>query len=117
MRTKMKLSSLFTEFTNPDSNFLLKMTFGTNVLGVVASWLANNWYVLGGFVIASVVPMYMSWQKHREELRHARKMNEIEERKAENEVTQIFTTGNHFTKKPIEEDEPEEEFEKSKPKQ
>lgn len=78
----MKLSSLLSEFQNPDSQFMFKMAFGTNLVGVAASWLANNWYVLGGFVVASVVPMYMSWQKHREELRHTRKMNEIAEQKA-----------------------------------
>ena len=82
MKSRMKFSSLLSEFHNPDSTFLLKMTFGTNILGVVASWLAQNWYVFGGFVIASVIPMYMSWQKHREELRHTREMNNIEETKA-----------------------------------
>ena len=82
----MKFSSLLSEFHNPDSTFLLKMTFGTNILGVVASWLAQNWYVFGGFVIASVIPMYMSWQKHREELRHTREMNKIEEIKAKKSI-------------------------------
>lgn len=82
----MKFSSLLTEFQNPDSSFLLKMTFGTNIVGVVASWLADNWYVFLGFIVASVVPMYMSWQKHREELRHTRRMNELAERKAEREL-------------------------------
>lgn len=82
----MKFSSLLSEFHNPDSTFLLKMTFGTNILGVVASWLAQNWYVFGGFVIASVIPMYMSWQKHREELRHIREMNKIEEIKAKKSI-------------------------------
>ena len=82
----MKFSSLLSEFHNPDSTFLLKMTFGTNILGVVASWLAQNWYVFGGFVIASVVPMYMSWQKHREELRHTREMNKLEEIKAKKSI-------------------------------
>lgn len=82
----MKFSSLLTEFQNPDSSFLLKMTFGTNIIGVVASWLADNWYVFGGFVVASVVPMYMSWQKHQEELRHTRRMNELAEKKAEKEL-------------------------------
>lgn len=86
MRKRMKLSSLFTEFHNPDSTFLLKMTFGTNIVGVVASWLADNWYVFLGFIVASVIPMYMSWQKHREELRHTRRMNELEEKKAEREL-------------------------------
>ena len=82
----MKFSSLLSEFHNPDSTFLLKMTFGTNILGVVASWLAQNWYVFGGFVIASVIPMYMSWQKHREELRHTREMNKLEEIKAKKSI-------------------------------
>lgn len=82
----MKLSSLLTEFQNPDSSFLLKMTFGTNIVGVVASWLADNWYVFLGFIVASVIPMFMSWQKHREELRHTRRMNELAERKAEREL-------------------------------
>ena len=82
----MKFSSLLSEFHNPDSTFLLKMTFGTNILGVVASWLAQNWYVFGGFVIASVIAMYMSWQKHREELRHTREMNKIEEIKAKKSI-------------------------------
>ena len=86
MKSRMKFSSLLSEFHNPDSTFLLKMTFGTNILGVVASWLAQNWYVLGGFVIASVVPMYMSWQKHREELRHTREMNKLEEIKAKKSI-------------------------------
>ena len=86
MKTKMKLSSLLTEFQNPDSSFLLKMTFGTNIVGVVASWLADNWYVFLGFIVASVIPMFMSWQKHREELRHTRRMNELAERKAEREL-------------------------------
>ena len=86
MKSRMKFSSLLSEFHNPDSTFLLKMTFGTNILGVVASWLAQNWYVFGGFVIASVIPMYMSWQKHREELRHTREMNKIEEIKAKKSI-------------------------------
>ena len=86
MKSRMKFSSLLSEFHNPDSTFLLKMTFGTNILGVVASWLAQNWYVFGGFVIASVVPMYMSWQKHREELRHTREMNKLEEIKAKKSI-------------------------------
>ena len=89
MKTRMKLSSLLTEFHNPDSTFLLKMTFGTNIVGVVASWLADNWYVFLGFIVASVIPMYMSWQKHREELRHTRRMNELEEKKAERELGTI----------------------------
>ena len=82
----MKFSSLLSEFHNPDSTFLLKMTFGTNMLGVVAIWLAQNWYVFGGFVIPSVIPMHMSWQKHREELRHTREMNKIEEIKAKKSI-------------------------------
>ncbi len=82
----MKFSSLLSEFNNPDSSFLLKMTFGTNIVGVVASWLADNWYVFLGFIVASVIPMFMSWQKHREELRHTRRMNELAERKAEREL-------------------------------
>ena len=82
----MKFSSLFTQFQDPDSTFLLKMTFGTNIVGVVASWLADNWYVFLGFIVASVIPMYMSWQKHREELRHTRRMNELSEKKAEREL-------------------------------
>ena len=86
MKSRMKFSSLLSEFHNPDSTFLLKMTFGTNILGVVASWLAQNWYVFGGFVIASVVPMFMSWQKHREELRHTKEMNKIEEIKAKKSI-------------------------------
>ena len=86
MKSRMKFSSLLSEFHNPDSTFLLKMTFGTNILGVVASWLAQNWYVFGGFVIASVIPMYMSWQKHREELRHTREMNKLEEIKAKKSI-------------------------------
>ena len=86
MKTRMKFSSLLTEFHNPDSQFMLKIAFGTNIVGVAASWLADNWYVLGGFVVASVVPVFMSWQKHREELRHARTMNEIEEKKALKEL-------------------------------
>ena len=86
MKFRMKFSSLLSEFHNPDSTFLLKMTFGTNILGVVASWLAQNWYVFGGFVIASVIPMYMSWQKHREELRHTMEMNKIEEIKAKKSI-------------------------------
>lgn len=86
MKSRMKFSSLLSEFHNPDSAFLLKMTFGTNILGVVASWLAQNWYVFGGFVIASVVPMFMSWQKHREELRHTKEMNKIEEIKAKKSI-------------------------------
>ena len=86
MKSRMKFSSLLSEFHNPDSTFLLKMTFGTNILGVVSSWLAQNWYVFGGFVIASVIPMYMSWQKHREELRHTREMNKIEEIKAKKSI-------------------------------
>ena len=86
MKSRMKFSSLLSEFHNPDSTFLLKMTFGTNILGVVASWLAQNWYVFGGFVIASVIPMYMSWQKHKEKLRHTREMNKIEEIKAKKSI-------------------------------
>ena len=86
MKSRMKFSRLLSEFQNPDSTFLLKMTFGTNMLGVIASWLAQNWYVFGGFVIASVIPMYMSWQKHREELRHTREMNKIEEIKAKKSI-------------------------------
>lgn len=82
MKARMKLSSLLTQFHDPDSQLLLKVAFGANFLGVAASWLAQNWYVLAGFAVASVWPMYMSWQKHREELRHKRKMNEIEEEKA-----------------------------------
>lgn len=82
----MKFSSLLSEFNNPDSSFLLKITFGTNIVGVVASWLADNWYVFLGFIVASVIPMFMSWQKHREELRHTRRMNELAERKAEREL-------------------------------
>lgn len=89
MRKQMKLSSLFTEFQNPDSHFMFKMAFGTNIVGVAAGWLAQNWYVLLGFVVASVVPMYMSWQKHREELRHIRKMNEIDEERALIELRKI----------------------------
>ena len=93
MKTKMKLSSLFTQFEDSSSNLFMKISFGANFLGVIASWLADNWYVLGGFAVASFWPMYMSWQKHIEELRHAKRMNEIEERSAENEVTQKFQDG------------------------
>lgn len=82
----MKLSSLFTAFQDHDSQFMLKIAFGTNFLGVLASWLAQNWYVFGGFVIASVIPMVMSWRKHSEELRHQRVMNQIEEAKAKKEL-------------------------------
>jgi hypothetical protein len=82
----MKLSSLFTSFHDPDSQFMLKMSLGTNVVGLLAGWLAQNWYVLGGFVVASVVPVVMSWRKHTEELRHLRIMNQIEEAKAKKEL-------------------------------
>ena len=82
----MKFSSLLTEFHNQDSQFMLKIAFGTNIVGVAASWLADNWYVFLGFIVASVVPMFMSWQKHREELRHTRRMNELSEKKAEREL-------------------------------
>lgn len=82
----MKLSSLFTAFQDHDSQFMLKIAFGTNFLGLLAGWLAQNWYVLGGFVVASVVPVIMSWRKHSEELRHLREMNKIEEIKAKKEL-------------------------------
>ncbi len=87
MKTRMKFSSLFTQFHDPDSQLFLKVAFGTNFLGVVGSWLAHNWYVLAGFAVASFWPMFMSWQKHREELRHTRAMNELEEKKAYKELT------------------------------
>ena len=82
----MKFSSLLTEFHNQDSQFMLKIAFGTNIVGVAASWLADNWYVFLGFIVTSVVPMFMSWQKHREELKHTRRMNELSEKKAEREL-------------------------------
>ena len=82
----MKLSSLFTQFEDPSSNLFMKISFGANFLGVLASWLADNWYVLGGFAVASFWPMFMSWQKHSEELRHTRRMNELSEKKAEKEL-------------------------------
>lgn len=79
---EMKLSNLFTSFHDPESQQWLKITFGANFLGVIGAWLAQNWYVFLGFVVASVIPMIMSWSKHREEIRHMRVMNEIEEEKA-----------------------------------
>lgn len=79
---EMKLSNLFTYFHDTESQGLLKITFGANLLGVIGGWLAQNWYVFLGFVVASVIPMVMSWRKHNEELRHMRVMNEIEEEKA-----------------------------------
>lgn len=82
----MKLSNLFTSFHDHDSLQWIKVTFGANVVGLVGGWLAQNWYVFLGFVVASVVPMVMSWQKHNEELRHNRVMNEIEEKKAKKEL-------------------------------
>lgn len=78
----MKLSNLFTNFHDPESMQWLKVTFGANFLGVIGAWLAQNWYVFLGFVVASVIPMIMSVRKHNEELRHMRVMNEIEEEKA-----------------------------------
>lgn len=82
----MKLSSLFTYFHDTESQSWLKIAFGANFLGVLASWLAENWYVFLGFVVASVVPMIMSWRKHNEELRHLREMNKLEEFKAKKEL-------------------------------
>ncbi|WP_421798468.1 hypothetical protein [Haliscomenobacter sp.] len=82
----MKLSNLFTNFHDHDSLQWIKVTFGANLVGVVGGWLAQNWYVFLGFVVASVIPMVMSWQKHNEELRHQRVMNEIEEAKAKKEL-------------------------------
>lgn len=79
---EMKLSSLFTSFHEPESQQWLKITLGTNFLGVIGTWLAENWYVFLGFFVASVIPMVMSWRKHNEELRHMRIMNQIEEEKA-----------------------------------
>lgn len=78
----MKLSALFSQFQDHDSQFMLKVAFGTNILGLIGGWLAQNWYVFGGFIVASVVPVVMSWRKHSEELRHLRVMNQIEEEKA-----------------------------------
>ena len=86
MKNRMKFSSPFTQFQDPDSQLLLKVAFGTNFIGVVGSWLASNWYVLAGFAVASFWPMFMSWQKHSEELRHTRRMNELSEKKAEREL-------------------------------
>ena len=82
----MKLSKLFTNFQDHDSLQWIKVTFGANMVGVVGSWLAQNWYVFLGFVVASVIPMVMSWQKHHEELRHQKEMNKIEETKAKKEL-------------------------------
>lgn len=82
----MKFPNLFTNFQDHDSLQWIKVTFGANMVGVVGGWLAQNWYVFLGFVVASVIPMVMSWQKHNEELRHQRVMNEIEETKAKKEL-------------------------------
>lgn len=82
----MKLSNLFTNFQDHDSLQWIKVTFGANLVGLVGGWLAQNWYVFLGFVVASVIPMVMSWQKHNEELRHQREMNKIEETKAKKEL-------------------------------
>ncbi len=79
---EMKFSNLFTSFQDTESQSWLKIAFGANFLGVIGSWLAQNWYVFLGFIVASVIPMVMSWRKHNEEIRHMRIMNQIEEEKA-----------------------------------
>lgn len=54
-----------------------KIFFGASIGMQVLSWLANNWAMAIGIFATSLVPLYFSWLKTREELRQTQRMNDL----------------------------------------
>lgn len=55
-----------------------KIFFGASLGMQVLSWLAHNWAMAIGIFATSLVPLYFSWLKTREDLRQTQRMNDLE---------------------------------------
>lgn len=54
-----------------------KIFFGASFGMQILSWLAHNWAMALGIFATSLVPLYFSWRKFREELRQTQRMNDL----------------------------------------
>lgn len=67
---KANLSALF-----EDSN--QKVWMGSSLVIQLLSWLAENWAMAVGLFATSLIPLYISWKKSKEELRQIKRMNDL----------------------------------------